>query len=60
MCQAKPRHSSKQVGEFRCDDSDTDELFIGVLGTKPLTQKDWMQSVLIIKIQVNMKLDTGA
>ena len=53
MCQSKPR-------EFRCDDSDTDELFIGVLGTRPLKQKDWMQSVVINKPQVNMKLDTGA
>ncbi|KAL9986304.1 hypothetical protein ACROYT_G000436, partial [Oculina patagonica] len=60
MCQSKPRDSSKQVSEFTCDDSDTDELFIGVLGTKPLTQKDWMQSVVINKLQVNMKLDTGA
>ena len=62
MCQSTPRDSSKQVSEFRCDDSDTDtdELFIGVLGTKPLTQKDWMQSVVINKLQVNMKLDTGA
>ena len=49
--QSKPRD--------RCDDSDTDELFIGVLGTKPL-KRDWMQSVVITKIQVNMKLDTGA
>ena len=55
MCQSKPRDSSKQVSEFRCDDSDTDELFIGVLGTKPLTQKDWKQSVVINKLQVNMK-----
>ena len=55
MCQSKPRDSSKQVSEFRCDDSDIDELFIGVLGTKPLTQKDWMQSVVINKLQVNMQ-----
>ena len=60
MCQSKPRDSSKQVSEFICDDSDTDELFIGVLGTRPLKQKDWMQSVVINKPQVNMKLDTGA
>ena len=60
MCQSKPKDSSKQVSEFRCDDSDTDELFIGVLGTKPLTHKDWKQSVVINKLQVNMKLDTGA
>ncbi|KAL9983140.1 hypothetical protein ACROYT_G005272 [Oculina patagonica] len=60
MCQSKPRDSSKQVSEFTCDNSDTDELFIGVLGTKPLTQKDWIQSVVINKLQVNMKLDTGA
>ena len=60
MCQPKPRDSSKQVSEFTCDDSDTDELFIGVLGTTPLTRKDWMQSVVINKLQVNMKLDTGA
>ena len=60
MCQSKPRDSNKQVREFRCDDSDTDELFVGVLETKPLTQKDWMQSVVINKLQLNMKLDTGA
>ena len=60
MCQSKPRDSSKHVSEFRCDDSDTDEFFIGVLGNKPLTQKDWIQSVVINKLQVNMKLDTGA
>ena len=60
MCQSKPRDSNKQVSEFRCDDSDTDKLFIGVLGTKPLTLKDWIQSVVISKLQVNTKLDTGA
>lgn len=60
IVQSKPRDSSKQVSEFRCDDSDTDELFIGVLGTRPLKQKDWMQSVVINKPQVNIKLDTGA
>ena len=60
MCQSKPKDSSKHVSEFRCDVSDTDEFFIGVLGTEPLTQKDWMQSVVINKLQVNMKLDTGA
>ena len=59
MCQFKPMDSSKHVSEFRCDDSHTDEFFIGVLGTKPLAQKDWIQSVVINKIQVNMKLDTG-
>ena len=60
MRQSKPRDSSKHVSEFRCDDSDTDEFFIVVLGTKPHTQKDWIQSVVINKLQVNMKLDTGA
>jgi len=57
MCQSKPRDSSKRVSEFTCDDSDTDQLFIGVLGTKLLTRKDWMQSVVINKLQVNMKLN---
>ena len=51
ICQSKPRDSSKHVSEFRRYDSDTDEFFIGVLGTKPLIQKDWIQSVV--------KLDTG-
>ena len=61
VCRSKPRDSSKQVDEYRLDDdSDTDEFFIGVLGAKPGSQKNWMQNVVINNLQVNMKLDTGA
>ena len=61
MCQSKPRDSSKHVSEFRCDDSDTYEFFIGVLEKKKtLTQKDWIQSIVINKLHVNMRLDTCA
>ena len=49
------------MDEYRLDDdSDTDEFFIGVLGAKPGSQKNWMQNVVINNLQVNMKLDTGA
>ena len=61
VCCSKPRDSSKQVDEYRLDDdSDTDEFFIGFLGPKPGSQKNWMQNVVINNLQVNMKLDTGA
>ena len=58
VCRSMPRDSSKQVDEYRLDnDSDTDEFFIGVLGAKPGSQKNWMQNVVTNNLQVTMKLD---
>ena len=36
MCLSKSKDNPKKVSECRLDDSDSDELFIGVLETKPL------------------------
>lgn len=47
ICLSKSKETPKQESECRLYDSGSDELFIGVLETKPLIQKDWRQRVVI-------------
>ena len=50
MCLSNSKGSAKQVDEYKLDNSDTDEFFIGALGTNTRNEKDWMQSMVINEI----------
>ena len=56
VCQDERKTQSKKVNVDILYDSGSDELFIRVLETKTLEQKDWMQRIVINKRYVSMKI----